>query len=98
MELFALGGLSYQLISGNVPYHHLGDGPRDVAAIEARYAAGDFQDDVWGFKTAVRVLGYWSPPFAEELVRVRLEWENSTYFCLFYCKHRDWADGCCHSF
>jgi hypothetical protein len=76
-ELFALGGLAYHLISGKPLYDGLGDSADSLSVIQTRLAAGDFPDDVWGFSTAVRILGCWCPEFGKELVSARLEIEKS---------------------
>ncbi|EPE27550.1 hypothetical protein GLAREA_04341 [Glarea lozoyensis ATCC 20868] len=75
-ELFALGGLVYQLISGKGMFDDFANNVASISVIEQKFIAGEFPDDVWGLKAAVRVLGCWCPPFAKEFVDAEKERER----------------------
>ncbi|TVY43344.1 hypothetical protein LOCC1_G004604 [Lachnellula occidentalis] len=65
-ELFALGCILYELISGNTLFAELDD-----ETIQTRYAKGEFPDDVWGLSKAVRILACWCPDIAKQLLGAR---------------------------
>jgi hypothetical protein len=60
-------------------FDDLGDDGNEVSEIEKRFVAGEFPDDVWGLEAAVRILGCWCPPFAEEVVVLRHEMEKGMF-------------------
>jgi hypothetical protein len=62
-ELFALGCILYELISGNRLFPELSD-----EDIQTQYAEGKFPEDVWGLSKAVRILACWNPDLAKELL------------------------------
>lgn len=62
-ELFALGCILYELISGNKLFPELTD-----QEIQTHFGEGQFPDDVWGLSKAVRILACWNPDFAKELL------------------------------
>ena len=62
-ELFALGCILYELISGNQLFPDLDD-----EGIQTRYARGEFPDDVWQLSKAVRILACWCPDIAKQLL------------------------------
>jgi len=65
-ELFALGCILYELISGNTLFAELDD-----ETIRTRYAKGEFPDDVWELSRAVRILACWCPDIAKQLLGAR---------------------------
>ncbi|TVY78221.1 hypothetical protein LSUE1_G005604 [Lachnellula suecica] len=65
-ELFALGCILYELISGSRLFPYLND-----EEIQAKYADGKFPEDVWELSKVVRILACWCPEFAKELLSAR---------------------------
>jgi hypothetical protein len=70
-ELFALGCILYELISGHGIQTDLGHTQEDEIKIQSRYTEGLFPDDVWELDKAVRILACWCPEFAKELLEQR---------------------------
>jgi hypothetical protein len=81
-ELFALGCILYQLISGKGIFPDLSYSERDEEEIERRYVEGPFPDDVWSSDKAVRILACWCPEFARELLDSRGNGKISIPFAL----------------
>jgi serine/threonine protein kinase len=65
-ELFSLGCILYELISGNPLFPKLDD-----EEIQTHYARGEFPDDVWELSKAVRILACWCPDIAKQLLGAR---------------------------
>lgn len=65
-ELFALGCVLYEVLSGKRIFEELGE-----EEVQGRYARGEFPDDVWGMGKAVRVLACWCPDVAWELLEAK---------------------------
>lgn len=78
-ELFALGGLAYELISGKRLFDDLGNSADCEAILEKRIASGEFPEDVWAFPTALRILGCWCPDFARGALEAKLKIEKGMY-------------------
>lgn len=70
-ELFALGCILYQLISGKAIFADLGDDDKSEEELQRRYVQGLFPDDLWGLHKSVRILICWCPEFAEQLAEFR---------------------------
>ena len=68
VELFALGCILYQLISGNAIFPDLGDDKDEE--IHQRYLDGLFPEAVWEMDKTMRVLACWSPDFAKEVAEI----------------------------
>jgi len=69
-ELFALGCILYELISGHGLCTNLGD-KENRNEIQRKYTEGLFPDEVWGLDKAVRILACWCPAFAKQLLERR---------------------------
>jgi hypothetical protein len=69
-ELFALGCILYELISGHGLCTDLGD-KENGNSIQRKYKEGLFPDEVWGLDKAVRILACWCPAFAKQLLERR---------------------------
>lgn len=81
-ELFALGCILYELISGHGLCTDLGDKQENGNEIQRKYTEGLFPDEVWALDKAVRILACWCPAFAKQLLEKR-----STRISLFHeCK------------
>ena len=65
-ELFALGGLFYQLMSNNEPFHNIYKDEESPRILEQMVLKGGFPDDVWYLPMARVILGCWLPEFAIE--------------------------------
>jgi len=70
-ELFALGCILYQVISGKIIFPDLDHGEKYDQQIQRRYVEGLFPDDVWELGKGVRILACWCPEFAKELLDSR---------------------------
>jgi hypothetical protein len=69
-ELFALGGLFYEILSLHKPFHDIDNSNGDnEEAIQSRYRHGEFPDDVWALRLAPIVLSCWSLEFAGEFAQ-----------------------------
>jgi hypothetical protein len=66
-ELFALGGLLYQVLSGKEMFSSVEGGEH----IQSCLAKGEFPEDVWELPSAVRILACWCPGFAKDLLAAR---------------------------
>ncbi len=66
-ELFALGSLLYQVLSGKEVPGDLGNGEK-AEHIQFCFAKGEFPEDIWELPRAVRILGCWCPGFAKDLL------------------------------
>ena len=68
VELFALGCILFQLISGDAIFPDLGN-DKDKE-IQQRYVDGFFPAGVWELDKTMRILACWSPDFAKEVAEV----------------------------
>ncbi|KAE8454658.1 hypothetical protein EG329_000281 [Mollisiaceae sp. DMI_Dod_QoI] len=86
-ELFALGGLLYQVFSGKEVSSTLGsDGNEEH--IQSCFVKGEFPEDVWKLPYAVRILGCWCPGFAKDLLAAHSKDESfQSKFTSYIKKH-----------
>lgn len=70
-QLFALGCILYELISGHDVHTELGHKQEYEVEIQRRYTKALFPEDVWELDKAVRILACWCPEFAKELLEKR---------------------------
>jgi hypothetical protein len=63
-EMFALGGLLYELVFFTTPFADLSDDE-----IESRYAVGDVPEDVWSMQhpLCLSILKCWNPEFGTDV-------------------------------
>ncbi|PMD22412.1 hypothetical protein NA56DRAFT_702771 [Hyaloscypha hepaticicola] len=64
-ELFALGGLLYEVLSGKELLNELGG---KESSIESRFRKGEFPDNVWELPYSNKILACWCPQFAKNLL------------------------------
>jgi hypothetical protein len=69
-ELFALGSILYELISGNQLFGDIGLEGKDEEEIHSLITRGDFPEDLWTLPMVVRILACWCPAFAKEMLAV----------------------------
>ena len=67
-ELFALGSIVYELISGNPLFGDIGPDEKDEEEIHLLITEGKFLEDLWKLPMAVRILACWCPAFAKEML------------------------------
>lgn len=77
-ELFAFGGLLYEVISLKKPFSELGD---DDEEIQARYSRGEFPHDVWNMTFSPAILSCWSLEF-KTLIEEEIGQFSSMGICL----------------
>jgi hypothetical protein len=65
-ELFALGSILYELISGKQLFHE-----EEEENIQTMISQGAFPQDLWTLPMAPRILACWCPAFAKEMLAAR---------------------------
>ncbi|KAI9877711.1 MAG: hypothetical protein M1830_003053 [Pleopsidium flavum] len=63
-EVFALGSLLYEIISGSVPFENLSDDE-----VQLRYSRGEYPGDIQSLPRWQSILGCWNLEFAQEMVK-----------------------------
>lgn len=67
-ELFALGSILYELIAGHQLFEDIGQDEKDEEEIHSLITKGEFPEELWTLKMAVRILACWCPAFAKEML------------------------------
>ncbi|KAG4427631.1 hypothetical protein IFR05_016885 [Cadophora sp. M221] len=67
-ELFALGSILYELISGGQLFTDIGPDENDEEEIQSSIKKGEFPEKLWTLPMAIRILACWCPDFAKEML------------------------------
>ncbi|KAF7866870.1 hypothetical protein EAF04_005711 [Stromatinia cepivora] len=67
-ELFALGSILYELISGEQLFGDIGLDKNEEEEIHSLINKGEFLENLWTLLMAIRILVCWCPEFAKEML------------------------------
>ncbi|KAB8300435.1 hypothetical protein EYC80_000608 [Monilinia laxa] len=70
-ELFALGSLLYEVVSGHHLVYELGESADDDRAIQELIAAGNFPEDLWDLPVTPKILVCFHAEFLQEMLSLR---------------------------